>query len=146
MPSIRACDPKRTNAARSGSGPEAASSTSAPLSDRPAAIDDTRSRKPSGHAACTSRNRVALRSAKNARGSDATATAGTTATSTVPVTRVPMASATDADRHRSRPELQRGDGDAGLREPELLRAPTAGAWRRQTWMRGGRPSRNPAAQ
>ncbi len=64
VPSIRASNGNRSNASRSGNGPDEASVFSACGNERPAAIDARTSRSPSGQASWTSRSRAARRRAK----------------------------------------------------------------------------------
>ena len=119
-PSMRASVGNRANAARNGGGPVSASDLDqrAP-SERPAAIDAPRSRRPSGQAACTSRSRAARRRPKYARGSAATAIAGTMATSAVPVTKTCRARSATTPTPIEPARTATGDtASTRLREPE----------------------------
>ena len=94
VPMTRASSGKRANASRRVGGPPVASALTACVNERPAEIDARRSRRPSGHAASTARIRTVRRWPKYARGTSASATAGTSATNTEPVSAVSTTSAT----------------------------------------------------
>ena len=120
VPTMRARCGKRANASRNGSGPVAASAVTAWPSEWPAEIDASRSRSPSGHAACTRRSRCSRWRPKYARGSnDDRDRPDTAATNHDPVTARTTSERDTASAGRPGCELRRRHPEPGLAQPGL---------------------------